>query len=48
MSDKFKEIDKKKCTYYFFDDMIPKKNLDADKIKVDEKSHKNIRDDQKP
>ena len=48
MSDKFKEIDKKKLYILLFRWHDSKKNLDADKIKVDEKSHKNIRDDQKP
>ena len=42
MSNKFKEIDTKNCTYYFFDDMINIKNLDSNKIKIDEKSYTNI------
>ena len=42
MSNMFKEIDIKNCTYFFFDDMINIKNHDPNKIKVDEKSHKNI------
>ena len=33
MSHKFKEIDIKNCTYYFFDDMISIKKNDSDKIK---------------
>ena len=40
-----KEIDIKNCIllfYYFFDDMINMKNIAPNKIKVDEKSHKNI------
>ena len=32
----------KNCTYYFINDMINIKNLDPNKIKVDEKSYKNI------
>ena len=35
MSNKFKEIDLKNRTYYFFDDMIYTKNLDPNKIKID-------------
>ena len=42
MSNKFKEIDIKNRTYYFFDDMINIKNSNRDKIKIDEKSYKNI------
>ena len=42
MSNKFKEIDIQNLTYYFFHDMINIKNLDANKIKIDEKSYKNI------
>ena len=38
MSNKFKDIGIKSCTYYFFDDIINIKNLDSNKIKVDEKS----------
>ena len=37
-----KEINIKNCTYYFFDDMINIKNLDPNKIKIDEKSNKNF------
>ena len=40
MGNKFRDIDIKHRTYYFFDDMINIKNLD--KIKIDEKSYKNI------
>ena len=40
MSNKFKEIDIKNHTYYFFDDMINIKNLATKKIKIDEKSYK--------
>ena len=42
MSNKFKEIDIKNRTSYFFDDMINIKNSNPDKIKIDEKSYKNI------
>ena len=37
MGNKFKDIDIKNWTYYFFDDMINKKNLDQNNIKIDEK-----------
>ena len=37
-----KEIDIKKRTYYFFDDMINIKNFDANQPKIDKKSYKNI------
>ena len=40
MSKKFKEINMKNRTYYFFDDMIKIKNLDPNKTKIDKKSHK--------
>ena len=36
------EIDIKNRTYYFIDDMINIKNLHPGKIKIDEKSRKNI------
>ena len=36
-----KQIDIKNRTYYFFDD-TNMKNLDPNKIKIEEKSHKNI------
>ena len=32
-----KETDIKNCTNYFFDNMIDIKNLDPNKIKIDEK-----------
>ena len=38
MSNKFKEIDVKNRTYYFFDDTINIKNLDSNKIKIDKRS----------
>ena len=37
-----KEIDVKNRTYCFWDDMINIKNLDPNKVKIDEKSYKNI------
>ena len=37
-----KEINIKNRTYYIFDDMINIKKLDPNKIKIDEKSYKNI------
>ena len=37
-----KEINIKNRTFYFFDDLINIKNLDPNKIKIDEKSNKNI------
>ena len=42
MNNKFKKKDIKNCTHYFFDDMINIKNFDLKKIKIDEKSCKNI------
>ena len=38
----FKDLDIKNCTFYFFNDMINIKNLDPNKIKIDEKSYENI------
>ena len=35
-----KEIDIENCTYYFFDEIINMKNLDLNKINIDEKSYK--------
>ena len=37
-----REIDVKNCTYDFRDDMINVENLDPYKIKIAEKSYKNI------
>ena len=38
-----KEIDIKNRAYYFFDDiMINIKNLNPNKVKIDEKSNKNV------
>ena len=42
MSSKVKDIDIKNCTYSFFDDIINIKNFDANNIKIDGKSYKNI------
>ena len=42
MSNKVKDLDIKKHTYYFFDDFINIKNLNQNDIKVYEKSCKNI------
>ena len=42
MSNMFKEIGIKNRTCFFFDDMINIKRLDPNKIKIDEKSYKNI------
>ena len=42
MSNKVKDTDTKKCTRYFFDDVINIKNLEANNLKRDEKSYKNI------
>ena len=39
---KFKDVYIKNQTYYFFDDIINLKNFDPNKIKIDEKSYKNI------
>ena len=39
---KLKDIDIKNRTYYFFDDIINIKSFDPNKIKIDEKSYKNI------
>ena len=37
-----KEVDDKNCKYCFFDDMINVQNLDPNKIKLNERSYKNI------
>ena len=42
MGNKAKDINTKNRTYYFFNDIINIKNIDSDKIKIDEKSYKNI------
>ena len=42
MSNKVKDIDIKDQTYCFFNDIIKIKNVDSDKIEIDEKSCKNI------
>ena len=40
MGKKFKDIDIKNRTYYFFDDMIHTKNIDSNKMKIDENPYK--------
>ena len=42
MSNIIKDINIKKHTYYFFDDIINIKDFDPNNIKIDEKSYKNI------
>ena len=42
MSSVIKDIDIKSHTYYFLDDIISIKNFHLSKIKIDEKSYKNI------
>ena len=42
MSNKVKHIEIKSRTYYFFDDIIDVKRFDSNKIKIYEKSYKNI------
>ena len=42
MNIKIKDIDIKKHTHYFFDDIINIKNFDPNKTKIDEKSYKNV------
>ena len=42
MSNEFKHTDIKNCTYYFFNDIINIKKFDPNKIKIDEKSYKNV------
>ena len=42
MSNKVKDKEIKSCTYYFFDDIIDVKCFDSNKIKIYEKSFKNI------
>ena len=37
-----KDINIRKHTHYFFDDIINIKEFDPNNIKIDEKSHKNI------
>ena len=39
MSNKIKDVNIKKQTYYSFDDIINIKNFDANNIKIDEKSY---------
>ena len=42
MDNKFKDIDTKNWTYYFFDDIKNIKNLDLNRIRIGEKSYKKI------
>ena len=42
MSNKIKDIDTNNHTYHFFDDVIDVKCCNPNKIKIDEKSYKNI------
>ena len=42
MSNKVKDVNIKKRTYYFFNDIIDIENFDSNNIKIDEKSYKNI------
>ena len=42
MSNKFKEIDIKNRLYYIFEHIINIKDLDPNKIKINENSHKNV------
>ena len=42
MGNKLKDTDIENCTYYSFDDMISIKDLDPNKIKIDQKSYKNF------
>ena len=42
MGNKFLGKDIKNSTYYCFDDMINIRNLDLNKIKINERSYKNI------
>ena len=42
MSDKVKDINIEKRTYYFFNDIINIENFDPNNIKIDKKSNKNI------
>ena len=42
MNTKVKDIDIKKQTYYFFNDIINIENFDWNNIKIDEKLHKDI------
>ena len=42
MNNKIKDVDIKSCIYYFFSVIINIKNVDPNKIKIDEKSCNNI------
>ena len=40
MSNKLKDIDIKRCTYYFFNDIVDIRNFDANNIEIDIESYK--------
>ena len=42
MSNKVKDINTRKWTYYFFNDIINIKKFDLNNVKMDEKWYKNI------
>ena len=42
ISNEIKDVDIKNRTYYFFNDIINRKNFDENNIKIDEKSYKHI------
>ena len=42
MTNKLKEIDKKNLTYYFFGDIINIKNLNPNKIKINQNLYKSV------
>ena len=42
MSSKFKDVDIKNHTYYFFDDIINIKNFHPNNITIDEKPYRDI------
>ena len=42
MSNKVKDTDLKNRTFYFFNDMINIENFDANNLKIDQKSYKNV------
>ena len=42
MGNKFKDLNMKNCTYYFFNDIINIKNFNPNNIKKKKKSNKNI------
>ena len=40
MSNKLEDIDIKRCTYYFFNDIVDIRNFDANNIEIDIESYK--------